>query len=237
MTNRGPLTRRGTPTRPGTVPPPDPHVHRGPPSRRAVPADRVRSAAYRLVAVFLLLTSDSLIWQLPVARPAFGVLDEAGHLLTCALVLFAWRGWSGYRPDFAVAAMAASLLIDLDHIPGILFHSDVLTQGTLRPYGHTLLAVLTFAGLGASLAGRERPVPARARRILLGIAAGICLHLVRDMPTGGVPLGWPLTERSFWYPYPVYLLVLAGAALAPAWRPPPTRQTGEGPAPGAPGHP
>jgi inner membrane protein len=59
-------------------------------------------------------------------------------------------------------------------------------------------------------------LPRRTRWLLLGAAAGVLLHLLRDVATGpGVPLLWPLSDASARVPYWTYaVLVLALAGLA-----------------------
>jgi inner membrane protein len=166
----------------------------------------------RLAAVLAIVLIDSFIWWSPIPRPVFGALDELGHLTTAALLLSAWRPLPAFRWRFLAATLAASVLIDIDHIPSEVFHSEVLTAGTYRPYGHTLLVILVIAGL-------SRVLPARWRPIAAGIAAGFCLHLVRDLATGGASLLWPVGDWTVWYPYPGYLALLVFAALRPAGQP------------------
>jgi hypothetical protein len=48
------------------------------------------------------------------------------------------------------------------------------------------------------------------------VALGVALHLLRDLPTGGAPLLWPLARWPVGYPYPVYLCLLLAAAVMPA---------------------
>jgi hypothetical protein len=166
----------------------------------------------RLAIVLAIALIDSFIWWAPIPRPLFGLLDEFGHLTTVILLLSAWRPLPTQRRPFLVATLAASVLIDIDHIPSEVFHSDVLMAGTYRPYGHTLLVILTIAGLSRVLPGRGRPIAA-------GIAVGFCLHLVRDLATGGASLLWPVGNWTIWYPYPIYVALLLFTALRPA-RPP-----------------
>lgn len=144
---------------------------------------------------------------------AYGLVDLPAHLATCAIALAALAALRGSAPArrFALAALAASVLIDLDHIPGYL-GSQALSGSLPRPYAHSIL----FLGvlLAAGLAARRR----RAGPILLGLAFGVGAHLLRDLATGpGVAILWPLSDASIQMPYVVYAgaLVLAVIALLP----------------------
>src|SRR2546423_15190242 len=87
-------------------------------------------------------------------------------------------------------------------------------QHTYRPYGHTLLVVLSLGAL--SLLWRRRS----AGTALLAAAVGVTLHLVRDVATGGAALLWPITSATITYPHWLYLagLVTAAAIAAAARR-------------------
>src|SRR5579862_829544 len=67
-----------------------------------------------------------------------GLLDETAHLLTMLLILWALPRSPAAR--LAVPALIASVAIDADHIPQHL-GSTILTQGTPRPYTHSLLTL------------------------------------------------------------------------------------------------
>jgi hypothetical protein len=94
----------------GPVPPPLFH----PPIARLrfrtvnVPYLRLPVCALRVVLVL-----DRLLNRLP-ARPIAGIVDEAAHVATGALVLAAWPA-----PDetFAAGLAAGSVPIDIDHVP------------------------------------------------------------------------------------------------------------------------
>jgi inner membrane protein len=143
--------------------------------------------------------------------------DEPAHLATSALVLLAVVGprRMGRQPVATATSFAASVLIDVDHvplyvdIPGV----DVAVDGG-RPFTHSLS---TIAGLGALAAG------IRYRRATLAAAAGgVGLHFVRDIATGqGLPLWWPFEHRNRLIPYAVYarlLLALAAVGSVRAYR-------------------
>jgi inner membrane protein len=137
----------------------------------------------------------------------YGLVDEPAHFATgaIALSLVALSGRTLER-RFVVAALVASVAIDLDHVPQH-FGLDFLTAGTSRPYLHCALGVLIPA-LAAVALPKWRPV-------LLGIAFGFAVHLVRDLVTGpGVPLALPFSEASVRLPYLLYAGALGAAAAA-----------------------
>lgn len=137
----------------------------------------------------------------------YGLVDEPAHLATCAVGLLA-LALVGKRlsKTFVLAALIASVAIDLDHAPQHLGF-DFLTAGTARPYAHCALAVL-LPLLAAFLLPRWRA-------LLLGIAFGVAAHLVRDLATGpGVPLGLPFSSASVRLPYVIYAGALVAAAAA-----------------------
>jgi membrane-bound metal-dependent hydrolase YbcI (DUF457 family) len=157
-------------------------------------------AATLLAADQTLLHAGESIW---IAGP----LDETAHLLTGALVLAALRDIAD-RP-FAAGLLAASVLVDVDHVPGEL-GLDWITRGTARPYTHSLL---TLAVVGvAAFAWRSR------RRLLLGVVLGIAFHFLRDTSESagsGVSLLWPASYHSYTEPHWIYLTIVA-AVLAVA---------------------
>jgi membrane-bound metal-dependent hydrolase YbcI (DUF457 family) len=137
----------------------------------------------------------------------YGLVDEPAHLATgaIALSLVALSGRTLTR-RFVVAALVASVAIDLDHVPQHL-GLDFLTAGTSRPYLHCALSVLIPA-LAAVALPKWRPV-------LLGIAFGFAAHLARDLVTGpGVPLALPFSQASVRLPYLLYAGALGAAAVA-----------------------
>jgi inner membrane protein len=152
-------------------------------------------AAVPVLLVALVLACDAL---LPAAGPNLvltAALDEPAHLATAALVLLAVLGPRRLRWPAAVA-LAAAVLIDLDHIPLYLGLRSFAPFG--RPVTHSLLTPLVLAALAVAL-------PGRPRRVLAAAAAGVCLHLVRDVATGpGVGLLWPVDARNVLLPYPWY---------------------------------
>jgi inner membrane protein len=154
-------------------------------------------------------------WPVPVA----GLLDEPAHLLTAWLIGTAVAGarlretWAGMLPW----ALVASVAIDVDHFPVYLWSAPIALPGS-RPVTHSVVTVLVLLGVAAAT---RRP----ARIVALGLAAGVALHLVRDVATGpGIPLLWPADQSDVQLPYAIYLAVLVlatvGAVLRAAERDP-----------------
>ncbi len=138
-----------------------------------------------------------------------GALDETAHLLTMLIVL--WALPPRVRQRFGVPALAASVLIDLDHVPQYL-GNRFLTEGTPRPYPHSLLTLAIVLLLALAWT--------RRRDLFLGIALGLVIHFWRDLSEAGsgVALLWPLTNRSFSLSQGSYLVVMAAVVAADAWR-------------------
>ena len=136
-----------------------------------------------------------------------GLHDEPAHLATSLLVLLALLGPGRMRRHAGETATtcAASVLIDVDHLPLYVdFPLDVaVAEG--RPFTHSLSTVAALAGLAGAVRWR--------RRLLACASAGVGLHFVRDIATGpGLPLWWPWEQRNRSLPYQLYsrtLLVLA----------------------------
>lgn len=166
-----------------------------------------------LVAVVVAL---DLFWSLLAGSTgtiAFVLVDWPAHLATCAIALLAVAA-AADRPlpwRFCSAALIASVAIDLDHLPGYL-GSHFLTGSMPRPCTHSLLAVAVVLSL-AALTRRQR-----ARTVLLGIAFGLCAHLLRDIATGpGIALFWPAEDLPIKIPYAVYAGTLVVGLIA--WLP------------------
>jgi hypothetical protein len=96
-------------------------------------------AALLLIATAVLLVVDHAYFHLAGDGVNAAVLDETAHLLTGFIVLGAL--FRGAPTRFSVPMLAASVLIDLDHIPGAL-GADFLTAGTPRPYTHSLTTLV-----------------------------------------------------------------------------------------------
>jgi membrane-bound metal-dependent hydrolase YbcI (DUF457 family) len=138
-----------------------------------------------------------------------GPLDELAHLSTTLLVIWALGRSGGTR--FLVPALFASVLIDVDHVPGRLGFTW-LTAGTPRPYTHSLLTIAALS-VGALLWRRRRDV-------LLGVALGIAIHFWRDLaePGSGVALLWPFSYHSFSLPHAGYGIAMVAIVAVDAYR-------------------
>jgi hypothetical protein len=129
-----------------------------------------------------------------------GPIDELAHLLTTLLIF--WALGERTRRRFMVPALAASVAIDVDHVPDRL-GIGWFTSGTPRPYTHSLLTIVVV--LGVAMLWRPR------RDLLLGVAIGLTIHFWRDMGEGGggVALLWPFSDRAFHYPHGGYVAAMA----------------------------
>jgi membrane-bound metal-dependent hydrolase YbcI (DUF457 family) len=161
----------------------------------------------KAIALGCLATIAAADYTLHRRKPRWlliGVFDHPAHVATAALVALN----APARPArWTAAFMVGSLLPDLDHVPLVLRERHP-TADDPRPVSHCLLAVAPVAAL-AGLTQSER---------LHGAASGMVAHYVRDLGVGsGVPLLWPVTNRSLRVPYAVYATAcaaLAGRVLA-----------------------
>jgi hypothetical protein len=173
----------------------------------------MRSAVLRPVrwwAAPLLLAAAALAFDAVERRIPFGMwttgpVDEVAHLSTAALGLFVLARFIAAPRRFYVAALIASVAIDVDHIPLYLLG---IQAG--RPVTHSLSTVAVFAA--AAAASR------RHRAVLAGVAAGLVLHFARDIAEGypGVRVFWPLQDTSWMVSYRWFLgmiVVLTAARL------------------------
>ena len=155
-----------------------------------------------VILVALVFAADQYLYQLLGSHRGFqGAFDETDQLLTVMLLFWALFPRFGWRE--LIPALLASVLIDVDHIPG-QFGSTWLTDGTPRPYGHSLLTVAAILLL--ALLWR------RPRIMLLCIALGVSCHLWRDLaePAGSaVSLFWPITDEGV-HLNPVFYLTSVG---------------------------
>jgi hypothetical protein len=143
-----------------------------------------------------------------------GLLDWPAHLATALVIMGALIRVRRSPPDqrFGIAMLAASVLIDLDHLPAE-FGSNVLTNGTPRPYTHALwvVIVLTLAWATTRFFAirSRRPRPVTVELILAGGAWGVAAHFVRDIATAPISFWWPVTHTSVQVPYYWYVVSLA----------------------------
>lgn len=153
---------------------------------------------------------------------ARALMDEPCHLATGLICLGAITRVRRRPPPAALgwALLAASVLLDLDHLPQE-FGSSVLTAGTPRPYTHALWVVAAFALAAGGWRLCTRRLRARwAARpamplVLAGCACGVTDHLLRDIAYAPVPMWWPATDASVQVPYPWYAVALVVVALVP----------------------
>src|ERR1700758_336505 len=137
---------------------------------------------------------DALNRRVPFGLLTRGPLDEVAHLATAALGLSVLACLVDAPRRFYVAALVASVAIDLDHIP---LYLGRLGDDGQRPVTHSLATVVVFA-VAAALSRRHRAV-------LAGVATGLVLHFARDIAEGppGVRLFWPLNGHawtaSYWW--------------------------------------
>jgi inner membrane protein len=143
-----------------------------------------------------------------------GLLDEPAHVATALVILGALVRVRRKLPDqrFGWTMLACSVLIDIDHLPDE-FGSEVLTNGTPRPYTHALWTVIVLALAWAAarfiVIRSGRPRPAAVELILAGAASGVAAHFVRDIATAPMSFWWPITDMAVEVPYWWYVLALA----------------------------
>jgi len=160
----------------------------------------MRSAVLRSVRWWagpLLLAAVALAFDAAKRRIAFGVwttgpIDEVAHLATAALGLLVLIRFIAAPRRFYVAALIASVAIDLDHIP---LYLGLLGDSAQRPVTHSLSTAAVF--IAAAAASR------RHRAVLAGVATGLVLHFARDIAEGypGVRVSWPIQDTSWMVRY------------------------------------
>jgi inner membrane protein len=151
--------------------------------------------------------ADLVLWRWKGAPYVVnGLLDEPAHAATGVLALVALAGY--FEVPVALAALAGSLLIDVDHIPHV-FGSDIFERGIARPYTHSLGTILVLLGLASLLRDKGR------RRLAVIATLALALHFFRDTaePGGpGVSLLWPVSDDGVTVAYGWYLAVLVALA-------------------------
>lgn len=175
----------------------------------------VRAQAGPVLVAGVALVFDALDRRVPFGLLTTGPLDEVAHLATAALGLLVLACLADAPRRFYVAALIASVTIDLDHIP---LYLGMLGGDSQRPVTHSLATVVVFAV--AAIASR------RHRAVLAGVAAGLMLHFARDMAEGppGVRLLWPLDGHAFtgsgwWFLAMIIAFTVARLLLATTGRP------------------
>lgn len=162
-----------------------------------------------LLAAVVLVAADWAYRRAGYSIFPAGVLDEIAHLMTTLLVL--WALGQRVCERFMLPALIASVAIDLDHVPA-RFGLYWLTEGTPRPYTHSLLTVALVVAAGI--------VWRRRRDVMLGIALGLVLHFVRDLAESdaGVSLLWPWSDHAYTISHTGYLAAMGAVALVDAGR-------------------
>jgi membrane-bound metal-dependent hydrolase YbcI (DUF457 family) len=163
------------------------------------------------VLAAIALIFDGIDRDTPYSVIQTGLLDEPSHFAATALCVVALRRFVRLRTSFVVAALIASVAIDLDHVPGYLGHGFSPHHGG-RPYPHSILTVLIL--LVVCAASR------RWRAAAAGLVFGVVTHLIRDICEGppGVTLFWPFSDHVYIADRAVFWAFIA-AALAIAWIP------------------
>lgn len=151
------------------------------------------------------------------------LVDEPCHLATAVIALGALVRWRGRVPPpaFTAAMLAASVLIDLDHLPA-QFGTEVLTMNTARPYTHALWVVLLLSAVALAAWHRSRhAAPGRAAALAVvsaGAAAGVAAHFLRDVATAPISLWWPVTGAWVMVPYWWYAAAMLVLTAVPVRR-------------------
>ena len=167
------------------------------------------------LAALWILALHPVLTQLRLPVLVLGPVDWSAHLATALLLVANLPRPADGR--IVLAALVASMALDHDHIPHMV-GAGWLTEGTPRPYPHSLATVVIAFALAARL-------PAGApRAVAVGVAGGVMAHLTRDVATGdGVALLWPLTDRAVRVPFWAYAAAVAALAtrawVLPARRP------------------
>jgi inner membrane protein len=167
----------------------------------------VRSWAYPVLLAGVALGFDAANRRVPFGLVSTGLLDEVAHLAAAALGLLVLVSFIDVPRRFYVAALIASVAIDLDHIP---LYLGLLPDRGQRPVTHSLATVAVFAGAAA--------LSRRHRAVLAGAATGLVLHFARDIAEGppGVRMLWPLQQTAWTASYGWFLgmiIVLTAARL------------------------
>jgi inner membrane protein len=138
------------------------------------------------------LAFDAVKRGIPFGVWSTGPIDEVAHLCTAALGLLVLACFIDAPRRFYVAALIASVAIDLDHIP---LYLGLLGNEGQRPVTHSLSTVAVFVAAAA--------VSRRHRAVLAGVATGLVLHFARDIAEGypGVLIFWPLQDTSWMVGY------------------------------------
>jgi hypothetical protein len=138
------------------------------------------------------LAFDAVDRRIPYGVWTTGPVDEVAHLSTAALGLLVLARFIDAPRRFYIAALIASVAIDVDHIP---LYLGLLGGQAQRPVTHSLSTVAVF--VAAAAASR------RYRAVLAAVATGMVLQFARDIAEGypGVRVFWPLQDTSWMVGY------------------------------------
>lgn len=174
--------------------------------------------AYPILLAGIALIFDAADRRVPFSVVGNGLLDEVAHLAAAALGLLVLERFVDVLRRFYIAALVASVAIDLDHIP---LYLGLLGNRDQRPITHSLATVIVF--VVAAAASR------RHRAVLAGAATGLVLHLARDIAEGppGVRMLWPLQQTawtaSYWWFFGMITAFTAARLILVTARVPRTR--------------
>jgi inner membrane protein len=175
------------------------------------PVSIAKSILGPLGTLMAILMLDLFADQRPLSLPVAGLIDELAHVGTTLLALSVLRP-PVTRP-FAVAALAAGVLIDVDHLPHVLGHFVVGRE--VSRDGQWLLHSVPTVAIGLALAWC---LTGDRRRVGLGVAFGVAIHLIRDLATGGTPFFWPVVDHRLIVPYEIYAILLLSLLGIAWWR-------------------
>jgi hypothetical protein len=164
---------------------------------RSAILEQVRWWAGPLLLAAVALAFDGADRRIPFGVWTTGPVDEVAHLSTAGLGLLVLARFIDAPRRFYVAALIASVAIDVDHIP---LYLGLLGDQAQRPVTHSLSTVAVFVAAAAAASRRYRAV-------LGGVATGLVLHFARDIAEGypGVRVFWPLQDTSLMASYPWFL--------------------------------
>jgi membrane-bound metal-dependent hydrolase YbcI (DUF457 family) len=149
----------------------------------------VKLWAYPILLAGASLGADAVYERTQYGLLSAGALDEVAHLTMAALGLLVLACFIELPRQFYMAALIASVAIDLDHIP---LYLGLLGDQAERPFTHSLATVVVFAGAAVVVSRRYRAA-------LAGTAIGLVLHFARDIVEGppGVRMLWPLQQTAW----------------------------------------
>jgi inner membrane protein len=153
-------------------------------------AARVLASRWLLPASLaaIALGFDAVDRVTPYSFVTTALLDEPSHFATTALCVLALRRITALRKPFVMAALIASVAIDLDHLPGYFgIHWTAPAHG--RPYTHSVATVIVLMVVWVATS--------RWRSAIAGALFGLVTHLIRDICEGppGVLLYWPFSDH------------------------------------------